>query len=292
MTSERTPLNDNDVNEARRQLRNYFRLITAAKIKQASDADPSTPSFESRNNDLYFETTLKDGRKVKLKAVFHAIEESFQDIHGGVFTCTYHVRDTIEGLFKWILDKYPHATVDEIQDVADELNISFDEAKRTIAFGIAEREIMIRVKMGRFLHDQLKPALEMMVTDLVTDAGLYGLSHYDIKLSNPKDFDRMSKDYTKLRKKRTNVIEGVGKRGKATVSVEEAVEFMESVFTKMRELEHAEQKITPNAVARKVISHNHSNPLKAFKDKLKKYNLTFDNLKNEHQRAESEQKNS
>lgn len=290
MSSERTPLSDADIHEARRNLRKFLRLISAAKIKQASDAAPSTTSPESRDNDYYFETTLKDGRKVKLKAVYHAIEESFEDMYGGVFKCTYHVRDTIEGLFEWMLDQYPRATINEIQNIADEENISFDEAKRNVAFAIAERELLIRVKMGRFLHDQLKPTLQMIITDLVTDARLYGLSHYDVKLANPKDFDRVSKGYTNLRKKRTNIIEGVGKRGKSSVPVEEAIMFMELVFTRMKELERAERKITPNAVARKVISINHSNPLKAFKDKLKRYGLTFDGLKQEYQHAENEQK--
>lgn len=225
-----------------------------------------------------------------MKAVFHAIEENLEDGYGGVLKCTYHVRDTIDGLFKWILDKYPRATVDEIQDIADEQGTSFEEAKRSVAFAIAEREIWIRVKMGRFLHDQLEPALKMMLTDLVEDAGLYGFSQYGSKFVNPKDVDRMCRGYIQLRKKRTNMVEGVGKRGKAPIPVEDVIRFMEIVFTKMRELEEAGSKITPNAVARKVIGIRHSNPLKAFKDKLKKYDITFDDLKNEHQRIKSEPK--
>ena len=144
--------------------------------------------------------------------------------------------------------------------------------------------------MGRFLHDQLEPALKMMLDDLVEDASLYGFSQYGGKLVDPKVVDRMSRSYIQLRKKRTNMVGGVGKRGKAPISVEDVVRFMEEVLTKMKELEEAGSRITPNAVARKVIGIRHSNPLKAFKDKLKKYDITFDDLKNEHQRIKSEPK--
>lgn len=45
MSTERTPLSDDDINQARRQLRNYLRMITEAQIKQATDVEPSTPSL-------------------------------------------------------------------------------------------------------------------------------------------------------------------------------------------------------------------------------------------------------
>ncbi|HEX8492997.1 MAG TPA: hypothetical protein VF658_09165 [Pyrinomonadaceae bacterium] len=291
MTSERLPLSDEDIKEARKQFENFIRMMTAAGKKLASDTSATNSSSESRNNDYYMEVTLTDGREMKLKTIFHAVEKSIEDRHGGVFKCTYHMRNTVNGLFEWLLGHYPRASVNEIQAIADERKISFDEAKKSIALHIAEREFWIRLSMARFLHEQLEPALKIMLTDLVEDAGLYGLSHYGIKLVNPKDIDRVSKGYIRLRKKRTNIIEGVGKRGKAAVSAEEVIEFMETVFAEMRELEKAGRKITPNAVARKIISYNHSNPLKAFKDRLNKYDITFDDLKNEYLRIESEQKN-
>lgn len=291
MTDERTPLSEIDIHEARKKFQSFMRMVGAAG-KKLAPPDPSRPSFESRNNDFYLETTLKDGRTIKLKTVFHAIEETVEDKYGGVLTCSYRMKDTVDGLYTVILANHPDATVNEIQEYADERNISYEEAKKIIALIIAEKEYWIRIAMARFLHEQLEPTLKIMLADLVTDAGMFGVSQYGTKLVNPKDVDRMSKDYIQLRKKRTNMVEGVGKRGKERVPVEEVINFIELVVTKMKELEGASRKITPNAVARKVIGNNHSNPLKAFKDKLKKYDITFDDLKNEYQRAKSEQKNS
>src|ERR1041385_4029487 len=291
MTDERTPLSEIDIHEARNKFQNFMRMVAAAG-KKLTPPDPSMPSFESRNNDYYLETTLKDGRTIKLITVFHAIEETVEDIYGGVLKCSYHMKDTVDGLYKWILTQYPHATVEEIQSYADERNISYEEAKKTIAIIIAEKEYWIRIEMARFLHEQLEPTLQIILADLVTDASMFGVSQYGTKLVDPKDINRMCKGYIQLRKKRSNMVEGVGKRGKERVPVDEVLQFMEMVFTKMSELEEAGRKITPNAVARKVTGHNHSNPLKAFKDKLNKYALTFDDLKNEYQRVKSEQKNS
>ena len=290
MTNERLPLSEEDIKKARNQLQNFFRVMEAAKTNLASTTSNSASSSESRNNDYYMEVTLRDGRKQKLKTVFHAIEESIEDKHGGVFKCSYHMRNTVDGLYAWLLDNFPRATVDEIQEFADERNIPFDEAKKSVAFIIAEAEIFIRIKMARFIHEQLKPTLDVVLTDLLEDTGLYGLSEYGYRLTNPKDIDKASKGYISLRKKRTNIIVGVGQRGKASISTEEISEFIEKVFTAIGELESDGNKITPNAVARKIIGTNHSNPLKAFKDKLNKYGLTFENLKEEYAQIKSEQK--
>lgn len=291
MTDERTPLSEIDIHEARKKFQNFMRMAAAAG-KKLTPPDPSMPSFESRNNDYYLETTLKDGRTIKLRTVFHAIEETVEDIYGGVLKCSYHMKDTVDGLYKWILTQYPHTTVEEIQSYADEKNIPYEEAKKTIALIIAEKEFWIRIAMARFLHEQLEPTLKLMLDDLVTDASMFGVSQYGTKLDDPKVINRMSNSYIQLRKKRSNIVEGVGKRGKERVPVDEVLKFMEIVIIKMRELEEAGRKITPNAVARKVIGYNHSNPLKVFKGKLKKYELTFDDLINEYQRAKSEPKDS
>lgn len=289
MMSERVPLTEEEIKEARRQFHNLLQIMVTAGKKSASTT--STSNSELRNNDYYFEAELRDGRKMKLKTVFHAIEVSIEDKHGGVFKCSYHMRDTVDRLYEWLWDQYPRVTVDEIQSMADERKISFDEAKKSMALSIAETEFWIRINMARFLHEQLEPTLKIVLSDLVEDASLFGISHYGIKLVNPKDIDRVSKDYIQLRKKRTNIIEGVGKRRKAPVPAEEVIQFIKTVVATMRELENASKKITSNAVARKVIGYNHSNPLKAFKDKLNRYHLTFDGLKEEYTRIESEQKN-
>jgi hypothetical protein len=289
MTDERTPLSETDMHEARKKFQTFMRMVAAAG-KKLAPPDPSKPSFESRNNDYYLETTLKDGRTIKLRTVFHAIEETVKDVYGGVLKCSYHMRDTVDGLNEWMLTQYPHTTVEEIQSYADEKNIPYEEAKKRIALIIAEKEFRIRIEMARFLHEQLEPTLKIILADLVTDASMFGISQYGTKLANPKDINRMSKDYIKLRKRRSNMVEGVGKRGKERVPVDEVLKFMEIVFTKMRELEEADRKITPNAVARKIIGYNHSNPLKAFKGKLNKYDLTFGDLRGEYQRAKNEQK--
>jgi hypothetical protein len=289
MTSERVPLTEEEIKEARRQFHNFLQIMTAAGMKRASTT--STDSGELKNNDYYFEGSLKDGRKMKFKTVFHAIEVSIDDKHGGIFKCSYNMRNTVDRLYEWLWDQHPDLTVDEIQSIADERKITFDEAKKSLALSIAETEFFIRIHMARFLHEQLEPSLKIVLNDLIEDASLYGVSHYGVKLVDPKDIDRASKDYIQLRKKRTNIIEGVGKRRKASVPAEEVIKFIKNVVAAMRELENAGKKITSHAVARMVIGYNHSNPLKVFKDKLNKYHLTFDGLKGEYMRIESEQKN-
>lgn len=288
MADERSALSLDDIQKARHRFQYYLRTVSNAAKKTVSSEDAS--SFEKRNNDFFLETTLKDGRQIKLRTVFHAIEVNIEDTYGGILKCSYHMMNTVNGLYKWLLEQPPLVTVDDIQKYAAENNVTYDAAKELIALRIAESEFWIRIEMAKFLHQQLEPTLKIMLAHLAEDAGLFGFSHYGMKFVNPKDFDRLSKDYIQLRKKRTNVIMGVGKRGKAAVSLEEFTEFTEMVFSKFRELEDAGRKITSNAVARKMISQNHSNPLKAFKDRLKKFELTFDELTSEYSLRESEQK--
>jgi hypothetical protein len=289
MAGERSALRLDDIQRARQKFQYYLRMISKAANKSVTPEEAA--SFEKRNNDFYLETTLKDGRQIKLRTVFHAKEVNIEDHYGGIFKCSYHMMDTVNGLYKWLQDQPPLFTVDEIQKYADENNESYDSAKELIALRIADAEFWIRIEMAKFLHEQLEPTLKIVLSHLVEDAGLFGFSQYGMKFVNPKDIDRLSKDYVKLRKKRTNVIMGVGKRGKSVVSLEEFTEFTEQVFSKFRELEDAGRKITSNAVARKMISQNHSNPLKAFKDRLKKFDLTFDELSTEYSQRKSEQKN-
>jgi hypothetical protein len=285
MTDERSPLTEEELNEARKQFNSFLRMTAAAGKKRASATDTSTSSSESRNNDYHMEVTLTDGREVKLKTIFHAIEVSIEDKRGGVFKCSYHMRNTVDSLYEWILDKHPDVTVDEIQRMADEEKKSFAEMKKLLAFSIAESEFWIRMKMARFMHEQLQPTLEMVLADLVEDTALYGMSEYGYKLTNPKDLEKDAKAYISLRKKRSNIIEGIGKRKKALISTEEISEFIEKVFASMQELDSAGKKITSHAVARKVIGANHSNPLKAFKDKLKKYGFVFEDMKEDYAKS-------
>ena len=291
MRNEELALTEKDIQEARDMFRAFLEAIAATHDK--------AKYYETREIDhqeTHFTIKYKDGTRVRgkdsleIKTVFHAVEVKIEDGYGGILSCTYNVRNTIEGLYKWVLDKYPEVTIDELQEYADEQQISFDEAKKKMAFIIAEKEYWIRLKMARFLHEQLEPAMKIMLSDLVDDAGLYGLSEYGDKLDSAKDFDRAVKPYLQLRKKRINVIRRVGERGKALLSAVEVSAFKEKVLASMAELERAGKKLNPHAVARKVITDSHSNPLKAFKDKLKKCGYTFEELKQEYS-AKSELKN-
>jgi hypothetical protein len=293
MDSKRSALTEKDIQEAREQLESFFQMMTAAGKKLGGE----TTITQSENNDDYMEVRLREGHEIrgksviKIKTVFHSVEESLEDRHGGIFKCSYNIRKTVAELYERVIANYPHATVYDIQSIADERKISFDEAKKSLAFSIAEAEFWIRIKIARFIHEQLKPTMDVVLNDLLEDAFLYGLSEYGYKLANPKQFEKIAKGYIQFRKKRTNLISGVGKRGKSSVSTEEISEFINKSLAKMQELDGAGKKITPNAVARKIIGINHSNPLKAFKDKLQKYGFTFEDLKEELTRLRSEQKN-
>jgi hypothetical protein len=293
VSSERSPLTNEDVQKAREQLEDFFRAVTTAGQSIA----PERSATKIVNNDNYMEVKLREGHElhgkkvIKMKTVFHSVEENIEDTYGGVFKCTYNIRNTVAGLHEWILDKYPAATVSEIETFANERELTFEEAKKMLALSIAEAEFWLRIKMAKFLHEQLKPALEITISDLIEDVGLYGLSEYGCKLSNSREFDKATRGYIRLRKQRTNTIEGVGKRWKAPVSTEEVNEFVGNVFSKMQELESGGKKINSNAVARKIISTHHSNPLKVFKDKLKRYDLSFEDLREGYPHIKSEQNN-
>lgn len=297
MQNEELAITEKDMQEAResfQKLLSEFREIGNIGKASQSNKEPN----EIEDNDDYMIIKLRGGREfrgqnsIKMKTIFHSVEVKFEDRDAGVFTCNYNIRNALSRLNEWILDKYPPTTSRDIQRIADARQISFDVAKKQIALAYAEAEFWMRIEMAKFLHEQLEPALKIVIGDLVEDAALYGLSRYGCKLANAKDFDKTTKGYTGLRKKRTHIITDVGKRGKAPISLQEFTSFVEMIFTKMGELESAGKKITPNAVARKIIGDKHSNPLKAFKDKLRRYEVTFEELKEDYTHVKSEQENS
>jgi hypothetical protein len=289
MESEGSPLSENDIQEAREFLEN----ILSGQSKRRKGTHSNKTVCEIENHVDHMIVRLKNGHEihgqkiVKMKTVFHSVEVDVEDRYGGVLNCTYNIKNTISGLHGWLQDKYPPATVNDIQRIADEEGISFDLAKRRLALTIAEAEIRIRIEMARFLHEQLKPTLQIVLSDLVEDAAMYGLSLYGCKLDKADDFDQVTKSYAQYRKKRANIIRSIGDRGKARVSSEEVDEFIRSVLRTMGELKDSGRRITNNAVARKIIGSTHTNPLKAFKDKLKKYGLTFEGLKEEFELSKS-----
>lgn len=288
MDRVRTGLSEQDILDGRKAFSAFMKALYKMRLSSINKEEHSEPEHDTRQlvrNDDYMEVRLKGGKKIKgeniikLKTVFHSIEVEIEDYHGGTLKANYNIRKTIDGLHKWLLSNYPDVTVEEIQDYARQNKTSYDEAKKVLAFSIAENEMWIRLDMARFLHEQLEPTLKLVITDLLEDAALFGYSRYGGKLANPKQLEKAAKSYVEMRKKRSKAIRSRGERGKASVSSDDAHEFMLSVMTTMNDLEQAGRNITANAVARKIIGDKHTNPLKAFKDKLAKFNYTFNDLK-------------
>lgn len=293
MESERTDLTDEDIQKARDTFEKFLNLGSKKKGGRPDNGGIS----RMEHHEDYLLMKLDEGheihgkREIKIVTVFHPVSVKVEDQYGGILECKYSHKKTVGELYDWMLDKYPRATAAEIQQLADTEGISFDEAKMRIALRIAEVEFFLRIEIAKFIHNQLEPTLKLVLDDLVEDAMFYGLSTYGYKLGSAKDFDKRTKEYIQFRKERTNFVRKKGQRGEAAVSAKEVARFIQMVFEKMEELDEARKRITPNSVARKAIGSNHSNPLKAFKDKLKKYGFSFDDLRNKYEKSKSEQNN-
>jgi hypothetical protein len=288
LTSKRTGLTQDDIEKARER---FAAFLSAAVRHQEKLLESRKDEDEGLvRNDDYIEIRLKDGKLfkgqnvIKLKTVFHSVEVTVKDHHGGILKAHYDIRNTISGLYDWILDKYPPTSVADIQKFAREKNISYDDAKKEIALVIAEAEYWIRIAMARFLHEELAPTLKLILNDLIDDASLFGLSRYGCKLEDARDIDKSCAKYVKLRKNRSNIVRHRGERGRSFLSDEDAYNYVVKVVATMEELEKSGKKITANAVARKMIDNKHTNPLKAFKDMLNKCGVTFDFLLKGHMR--------
>lgn len=137
------------------------------------------------------------------------VKVSLKDSFGGTFTCTYDIGQTLMGLSQGF--QKMEAADSEIEEFAKTANITLDEAMARIAFRYVEAEIFSRLKAGRFLHEQLKPALEQMLGELLDDVYLHSIREYGYELDEPaKTLEKVGRAHIKHRKKRSGLVRAPG----------------------------------------------------------------------------------
>ncbi|HEV2864700.1 MAG TPA: hypothetical protein VGX48_27120 [Pyrinomonadaceae bacterium] len=166
--------------------------------------------------------------------VFDPIKTSFDDGYGGMFTCTYDIRRTLENLSKRF-QEIDFATKDEIEAYASSENISLDEAMAKLALRHVEAEIFSKLKAGQFLHDQLRPTLVDVIGELLDAAFLYGIKEYGFKLVEPaKIFEKLGRKHIKGLKQRSGLVPKPGRP--TTWTREEVVKIVSIAMSKQKTL--------------------------------------------------------
>lgn len=148
-------------------------------------------------------------RKVVL--VTDPIKITFEDMYGGNFTCTYDISKTLGGLCHKFQDmEVP--TDSEITAFAKSENISHDEAMAKIASRYVEADTFSKLKAGRFLHEQLQPALEEMIRELLDDAFMQAIREYGFEIVEPaKTLEKVGRNHIKYRKRRSGFVPNPGR---------------------------------------------------------------------------------
>lgn len=147
----------------------------------------------------------------KITLVFDPISIRLEDIYGGVFQGTYDISRTLVALSEEF-QKTKVFDDDEIAAYALQKNISIDEAMFGIALRHVEADIFSKVKAGRFLHEQLQPAIKELLGELLDEAYLKGVSEYGLEVAETtKTFERFGREHIKNRKSRSSLVRPVGR---------------------------------------------------------------------------------
>ena len=164
--------------------------------------------LESARNSRTKKTPLD---RHKIVFAFDPISIRVEDIYGGTFHGTYEIGRALGALS----EKFQKIKVfddDEIADHARQKNISPDEATLGIALRHVEADISSKIKAGRFLHEQLQPAIKQMLAELLDEAYLKGVLEYGFELIEPgKTFEKLGREHIKNRKGRLGLVRSVGR---------------------------------------------------------------------------------
>lgn len=147
----------------------------------------------------------------KAVLVTDPINVTLKDSFGGTFTCTYTISEALAGLVQKF-QELEEVTDDELSEFAEKANISLDDALTKLAVRYVEAEIFGKLKAGRFLHEQLKPAVEQMLSELLADVYLQVIvGEYRFELIEPaRTFEKAGREHTKHRKKRSGLVQPPG----------------------------------------------------------------------------------
>lgn len=228
-------------------------------------------------------TQFKEGKPIKIKTVFHSVDVEIKDSYGGTFSCTYEIREPVNTIADFLKKSFPKYSEEHIKRFAQQNGETYDETKKRLIFGIAEKIYFGRMAIGGFFHNELKKVIEIVIEDFIKDAELFALSEFGYKLSNAKQFDKINdNDYQKLRKQRIKVINGKGRPQGKSLTQEEFDDFLGRFNKVVQELETRKRKITKNAVARKLYI-GHSNPVQQLNRFFERYEVTFETVFEEYQ---------
>lgn len=287
--SENDGLSQADIDKALESL--YQNLGIAGKVEPSSkvEDDGKYLTFQTKPFPESPINQIREGKPIKIKTVFHAIELSIEDQFGGTFTCEYYMRKTANHIADGLSELYPKYSKVELERAAKENGHTFEETKAAMAYYIAKQIFEIRGSVARFFHEQLEPTLKVVLSDLIVDAELCGLAKYGYKLVNASEYDKTQKAYNQMRRQRVTVIKGKG-RPAGTLSIDEAIfnKFLEDSIAILSELESSCKRTTKHALARKLYPQN-SNPLQQLNRFLKRYKITFEQLIQEFETQKAQQ---
>lgn len=151
---------------------------------------------------------IREGKPIKIKTIFHAVELELKDKFGGTFICEYYIQDTIKVITDGLAKAYPPITKSELEELAKQNNKSYEETKKLIAFSFAQNIFDMRTTVAKFFHDQLEPTLKIVLQDLIIDTELIGIEKYGYKLAKASDYEKVQKYYSQMRKQRMTILKG------------------------------------------------------------------------------------
>lgn len=280
-------LTQKDVDEAIERLHSFYTSLTKQNVNDELPPrkiidDGKHITIRLKQDPYSSIDQMREGKPIKVKTIFHAVEVRIEDEHGGDFTCEYHIRETVNKIIDCLIPLYPKYSKAHLEKIAKSTEKDYEEVKTAVADSIAQKVFEIRIAIAKFFHEQLEPTLKIVLEDLIVDAGLCGLEKYGYQLSHASDFEKFQGKYSKLRKKRIEIIKGKGRpKGASFLDKESLEKMIERIFGFISELKSKNQTVTKHAVARKLYPQN-SNPLQQFDRFMKRYQITFQQIIDEH----------
>ncbi len=195
MTKNRSELT---LSQWKERAKNYLNVVMAEAMRR-----------ELLKGNAVKTTRRKYISRDKLKLVFDPVTCTVEDAYGGVLTCTYDIGRTLVGLSREF--QKMEVTEDEIVNYAKDDETEIDTAMAKFAFR-HEAEMFSRSKAGRFLHEQLQPALKELLVQLVDEAYLTGVREYGIELVQPaKTFEQIGRKHIAHIKRRSGLVPAPGR---------------------------------------------------------------------------------
>ncbi len=193
---------------------------------------------------------IREGRPLKVKTAFHAIEGEIEDVRGGKLSYSYAPGKALDSLLNLYRENFPSVSKSDIEFYASATGKEFATAKKDAALNIARKCMIARLEMARFLHEQLEPTLQIVLNDLINDAFLFGSRDLGQFVDGAKQMERVNKPYLNHRKKRIKNIKNAGRQKgeKETIYPQDCELFKKKVLYAMQKVA-AEGKIQKGKIA-------------------------------------------